>query len=850
MMWLSTMYAVARQEWRQLVHTRLTALFQIWFLLALAICIFLIADFFATDHATLDLQWTFLPWIALVMAPALAMRSFAENAGDSGLELFFSLPIPISALVFGKWVSGTAILLITLAMTAPFIATVAYLGDPDWGVVVAGYLGAVFLLAAFYAAALLAASLTRDQISAYVLGLGFLSVLLLTGWDLGSRFGDGPTGQIITVLTALSPKHWFSRMTSGEVPVAAITYFIALIGLALSATVCVVGQRRSSGTFEITDRIKRAGTHMLALLGAIIILFGVTQLSGVIDATSEQEFTLHPETINAAQDAPEGVHIDFYYSADETAIPARIRAHARRTQSTLENISSKARGRISLAVHRIEVDSNREEAALASGIRRIPMTSGDTFMLGAVFRHGNRNSAISYFDSARDRLLEYDLTLAIDSLGKKKIPSVGLLSPLLRPTHLNTPREGLAILEEVKRQYDVAIIPHFSETLPKALDTLVVIDAPILKPEMLCAINRHVVGGGGLIVMIDPYPRFNRGNAAVSPTPDDDGTINDISDLLSRYGAHYLGPHVIGDAQLAAPVAGSDNRQLSYPFWLRASQSALSDGHSVTASLNELLFAEAGAFRGEKRKDGVDALVRTGRGSGALSREKFKDASAEVLAGAFKPDEIGGRIIAVSLKGPFRNVMAGCTAPDRGSDKRPGQIFAVADADWLFDPMSLQNVTANGRTVARPLNDNVTFLLNMLEFASGSPRLIGIRSRGRLQRSFTRIADMLRVGQEKYRDQEAKHVTRISEVDSRIAQVMKATGASRVEQLPDEIRNQVTELRAKLLPFRRELREIRRRMREDVERLGRWLTMINLFGGPLLVIAFAAFMQWFRARRT
>ena len=95
MMWMTAMCVVARQEWRQLVHTPLTALFQIWFLLALAICVFLIADFFSTDHAALDLQWTFLPWVALVMAPALAMRSFAENAGDRGLELAFSLPLPV-----------------------------------------------------------------------------------------------------------------------------------------------------------------------------------------------------------------------------------------------------------------------------------------------------------------------------------------------------------------------------------------------------------------------------------------------------------------------------------------------------------------------------------------------------------------------------------------------------------------------------------------------------------------------------------------------------------------------------------------------------------------------------------
>ncbi len=151
--------------------------------------------------------------------------------------------------------------------------------------------------------------------------------------------------------------------------------------------------------------------------------------------------------------------------------------------------------------------------------------------------------------------------------------------------------------------------------------------------------------------------------------------------------------------------------------------------------------------------------------------------------------------------------------------------------------------------IVRPLNDNLTFLLNMVEYASGDPALIGIRSRGRLQRPFTRVADLFRHAQERFREQEAELARRISKVEAEIAKIPKAAGVDRSEQLPEEIRTKIRQLRTELLPYRRKLREIRLEIREDVDRLGQHLTIINLLAGPLLVLAFGASMMLWRRRK-
>ncbi|SDP06809.1 ABC-2 type transport system permease protein [Filomicrobium insigne] len=848
--WISDVFAVYRNEWRQFIYAPVTAIFQVGFLIALNACIFLIANFYATDVASIALQWTFLPWVALVFVPALAMRAFTDDPGDRALELTLSMPLARSAIIVGKWAAGLSVLCVSLLCTFPFVLTIAYLGDPEWGVVAAGYFGALGLLAVYFAVALFAAALVREPVSAYVVGLGFLVLLSLFGWDVFGRLLSGTFAEPLSALLVfLSPKHWLDRMAAGRIELAAVLYFVLTTGLALLATTLAMARRRLAGKAKFV-RAGRDTATVVLLAGAAAVVIAVTlRLPTTLDLTDAREFTLHDETRAIARNTPEGIAVDFYWSEGQASVPASIRLHADRVERILFQLASLSDGHITIRTHDVSPDSDAEETALAAGVRRVPMSSGDNFFLGAVFHRGDRQGVISYFDEQRSELLEYDVALAIDNLSRDRTPRIGIISPALTPSNATEPRPGLAFLEDVKRQYDVAIIPHFSDTLPEDLDALIVMDATILKSDLLYQIDQHVMAGKGLIVMIDPHARFNSGNAAVVPQPSE--VINDISDLLLTYGARFLGEGIVGDSQLASPVVGKDQQQLNYPFWLRVPRSRVSSAHPVTASLNDLLFGEAGSFELTGRDNAV-ALITTTEDSGTLPREDFKNGDPARLEAQFKPDG-KPRVIAVALGGPFKSAF-GATGGDGKDSKHhraetnAASVFAISDADWLYDPMALQNVTVGDRNLSRPLNDNVTFLLNMIEHAAGNPRLIGIRSRGRLARPFTRVAEMLRDASARYQEEERKLITRIARVEGDIRKVLELASASRTEQLPDEIRARVNQLSQALLPYRRDLRRIRASMRDDVERLGQKITVLNLAAGPLLVALFAGLM-WSRRRR-
>ena len=136
----------------------------------------------------------------------------------------------------------------------------------------------------------------------------------------------------------------------------------------------------------------------------------------------------------------------------------------------------------------------------------------------------------------------------------------------------------------------------------------------------------------------------------------------------------------------------------------------------------------------------------------------------------------------------------------------------------------------------------------MLEYAAGDPALIAIRSRGRLDRPFTRIATLFQKAQAQYRTKETDLAGRIANVESEIAKIPKAAGVSSLDQLPAALRAKIAEIRQGLLPMRRELRALRLAMRQDIESLRFRVIVINLLAAPLLVLLFTFLAHSMRQR--
>lgn len=820
--------AVFASEWRQLVHSSRTFVFLACMLLALAAGVFLVGGLYDSDFASLDLLWLSLPAVGIALVPALGARAFADEGGNRELELLQTLPVRDVDLVLGKWLAGVAVLAIGLVLTAPIAVTVGYLGTPDWGAAASGALGALLMLATFHAVGIFASAVSRQQTTAYVTAVLMAVALTALGWDLAVQVAPLPAA-VLDVLRAASPKFNLDRMATGRIELDAVAAFAVEIVLALAGACAALKVRRHGGLAS-GDIGRLVGRGAMAMLAAFAVLWLLARVPVQFDATAERLFTLSTATKEIARSVPAGTEIDLYWSETEASVPAHIRDFAHRIGHVLTQLARASNGRLTARVHNVEPDSEAEWKATAEGIRRVPLSSGGGFVLGTVLRSGERRLVTPYIDESRALRLEYDLALALSRAEARRVPKVGLLTSLVTPSEIAQSPSRFAFVDALKAAHDLAVVPFFADTLPDDLDVLVVVgDAP-MKRSMLRSIDQHVMRGRGLLVLLDPLTRFNASGKLVSASAT--SGLDTVADLLARYGVAFDAA-VVGDADLGALVSTEAHGRLTFPFWVRATPAQIGRTSPITAGLQDLVFVEAGQLRAGA---GAVSLVTTGPRSGVVPASSIVGKSLVEAALALKPDGQVRTLAAMATGGlasPFVEP-DGAGASHVARTER-ASVFVVADVDWIMD----QAATRAGEGGARqPSNDNLAFLGNMVEAAAGDHRLLSIRARAAASRRFTRIELMLRAGEAHHRDEAGEAQARIDKVEATVAEILKATKARSVVDLPADVRTRISQLYAETIPARQRLREIRRAMRGDVERLGRWLTALNLAAGPLLALGF------------
>ena len=138
------------------------------FLLMNGIFTFYVGSFFQRGIADLVPFFSAHPWIYMIFIPAITMRLWAEEKKQGTIELLFTLPITSLEVVVAKILAAWCFMIISLTLTFPLIITVNYLGNPDNGVILAGYLGSILMAGGFVAIGACVSATTRNQVISFV----------------------------------------------------------------------------------------------------------------------------------------------------------------------------------------------------------------------------------------------------------------------------------------------------------------------------------------------------------------------------------------------------------------------------------------------------------------------------------------------------------------------------------------------------------------------------------------------------------------------------------------------------------------------------------------------------------
>ncbi len=175
----------------------------------------------------------------MLLIPALTMRLLAEEQRTGSVELLVTLPVTAGQIVLGKFLAALALVALALALTFTYPLTLAWLGDPDPGPILGGYLGLFLLGASFTAIGTAASAMTRNQVIAFLVAL----VLCLLPFATGYALARVPP-VLLPVVQYLSFEFHFNNLARGVVDTRSLVFYGGVVGLFLHLAVFALERRR------------------------------------------------------------------------------------------------------------------------------------------------------------------------------------------------------------------------------------------------------------------------------------------------------------------------------------------------------------------------------------------------------------------------------------------------------------------------------------------------------------------------------------------------------------------------------------------------------------------------------
>ncbi|ARU58409.1 MAG: ABC transporter permease [Pseudomonadales bacterium] len=237
---------IFKREFQGYFATPLAYIFIVIFLVLSGIFTFYIGRFYDRGQADLAAFFNYLPWLYLILAPAVAMRLWSEERNSGTIELLMTLPVSTSQAVIGKFLAAWGIMGIALGLTFPLWITVNYLGEPDNGVIFATYLGSWLMAGGFLAIGSCLSAATKSQVIAFVLTLVLCFVFVVSGFPMVQDFfSEWAPLWLLDGLSTLSILSHFDAISRGVIDLRDLVYFAAMIGCWLIATVIVINMKKA-----------------------------------------------------------------------------------------------------------------------------------------------------------------------------------------------------------------------------------------------------------------------------------------------------------------------------------------------------------------------------------------------------------------------------------------------------------------------------------------------------------------------------------------------------------------------------------------------------------------------------
>ena len=640
---------------------------------------------YLSNTASLRPMLDFMPWVFLFFVPAVAMRALAEDNRAGMLEIVLSQPLSEAELVIGKYLGVLLVLLGALATTLLIPIGLDLGSELQWGPVVAQYLGAALLAAGFAGVGVWASSLTKSQITAFILAVAVMFLLILVGLD-PLLVGLPPI--LATVAARLGVLSHFESIGRGVLDLRDLLYFGSLAAVFLVLAYAAVMRRRLAPKSPAAGRMRLGTVLLVAVLVAINLAGG--QIGGRIDLTPGNAYTLSKATKDIARSLDDIVTIKLFSSKE---LPAEFALNKRDVNDLLRDLRSASAGRVRVIERDPGTDQTAAEDARSLGVVPVQFNVVGQSELqvkegffGLVVQHADKKETIPFIQRTDD--LEYRLATTMRNLSRTAKPKVALLTDPQAGSY------GL-LRSELEKSFLVET-PTPGDSTPLAADLAAVVIASAkdsANPAELDRVGRYLDQGGRALVLesgmtVSPQGPFAMGRA-IGWNP-----------VLQKYGVQIRQDMVYDlRANQVIGVPTNFGRVLRpYPFFVRGQSTKAS---VVNADLAEVGLAWTSSIDTVSSPTSIAVpLIVTSDDAGASAGQAMIDPSQD-----FPTTNLSRKILGVQVapkdggKGA-RLVVVGnaMMASDEFARRSPDAIaFALNAVDWLAQDEALISIRAKER---------------------------------------------------------------------------------------------------------------------------------------------------------
>ena len=647
---------------------------------------------YASGVASMRPLFDLMPLLFAVFIPAATMGSVAEERRSKTLEWLMAQPLSEMDLIVGKFFGNWAFVLVAVVATMPTALGVLMVSEADAGIVVAQYLGAALLVAQFVALGLWASSITRDQITAFIVAAALSFALFLIGLPV-VQIGLPPS--ISGALARLSVLGHFENVARGVVDLRDVLYFVSTTGLFLTLAIAAVSRERLSPGRDEFKRL-RVGTAVVVALVVVLNLLG-SHVRGRLDLTAGNLYTLADGSRELLEDLEDLVQIKLFASAE---LPPELQLQLRDVRDLLADMRRASKGNVIVTEMDPDDDEDAEAEALQFGIVPVEFNvlRDDEFQI----RRGFYGLAIVYADEqevmpiiVRTDDLEFRIASAIHRMTNESRAGVAFVEGYGSKTAAEIP----GLQQSLADRYDFRSIDISGDSAAAisrdSTEVLVVAGPMQVLDSMAVQRVRDFIDAGGAALFLLEAIEMNPQTAQTMPIR------SGLEPLLEENGISFTGSMVM-DLQSSERVNLGQRGLFSvispYPLWPITVPGA---NHAITSGLNSFTVAWATAL-GVRDSVRVTPLWTT-TAAGAVQGPMEPIMPDQDWNRA--PDDLGVQTVAVAVT--------------PAEDENSGRLVVVGDATFAEGQFLQSNAS------------NLTFLANSIDWLAQDEALIRIRSKNR-----------------------------------------------------------------------------------------------------------------------